>query len=143
MAHKATDFSFREALLSLMDEKSIGNNQIEAKTEELGKQSPERYQKVWASEISHLRKEARAGMNPRKVRALERVLGVREGTLGNLLGYGVQPVSDAPKTEEEVLTEALHVPLEDWEALSDDEREFILKDARDKLEFFLKHRGGR
>lgn len=143
MAHNTTDFSFREALLRLIDEKHIGNNQIEAKTEELGKTNPERYQKVWASEISHLRNEARSGMNPKKVRALERVLSVREGALGALLGYGKQPVSEAERTEDEVLAEALNVSLEDWEALSDDERDFILKDARDKLAFFLKHRGGR
>ena len=143
MAHNTTDASFREALLRLIGEKHIGNNQIEAKTEELGKTNPERYQKVWASEISHLRNEARSGMNPKKVRALERVLGVREGTLGTLLGYGTQPASETEKTEEEILAEALHVSIEDWEALSEDEREFILKDARDKLAFFLKHRGGK
>ncbi|HEY3374627.1 MAG TPA: hypothetical protein VGK02_06155 [Candidatus Aquicultor sp.] len=143
MAMEVNDSNFRKTLLRLIDERSIGNNQIEAKTEELAKATPERYQKVWASEISQLRNEARSGMNPRKVRALERVLNVREGTLGVLLGYGPHAAETERASEDMVLAEALNVPLEDWESLSDDEREFILKDARDKLAFFLKHRGGK
>jgi hypothetical protein len=64
--------------------------------------------------------------------------------LGHLLGYGLQTVDDSERSSEYIiLAEALNVDVEDWEALSDDEREFILKDAREKLEFFLRQRGGR
>lgn len=144
-----TDKDFRKEALDLIDEKKIGNNVIETRTEGLAKISPDRYQKVWASEISHMRKGARVGMNPKKVRALERILGVPEGTLGQLLGftgpYEVREVGPEHegRTEDELIAEALGIPTEEWEALPEDEQEYILKDARDKIEFFLRRKGGK
>lgn len=45
------------------------------------------------------------------------------------------------KTEDEVLAEALHVDPDVWESLTEEEKEFILRDAREKAEFFTKRKG--
>lgn len=47
----------------------------------------------------------------------------------------------AEKLENEIIAEALHVDPEVWKSLSDEEKEFILRDAREKAEFFTKSKG--
>lgn len=69
---------------------------------------------------------------------LKRIAEVLETTPEAILKKAGEILPERPQNE--IIAEALHIDPEIWESLSDEEKEFILRDAREKAEFFRKKR---
>lgn len=70
------------------------------------------------------------------IKTLKKIADALGVTVEYILRETGEVAEEKPKNE--IIAEALHIDPEVWKSLSEEEKEFILRDAREKAEFFRK-----